>query len=141
MFQMLIFKYSEMVAASATKTWKAMRDFSAIERAGLAERVEMVGEGIGSTRCLHMPGGRLLVERLDARDDDALTLTYAMTEPGPMPLKHYQASFEITGEGQTCEVEFTAEYEPEGVTEEKANRMLSNVYRALINTAKADLGL
>lgn len=138
---MMTFGYSEAVEASVTKTWEAMRDFAAIERAGLAERVEMVGEGIGSVRRLHMVGGRVLVERLEARDDDALTLAYAMTERGPMPLEHYQASFRVTGDGQACQVVFTAEYEPDGVTEEKANRMLSNVYRALINAARTDLGL
>lgn len=138
---MLNFRYSETVNASVTKTWQVMRDFSAIERAGLAERVKMVGEGIGSVRRLHMAGGRVIVERLETRDEDAFTLTYAMTERGPMPLEHYQASFQITGDEHTCQVLFTAEYKPDGVTEEKANRMLSNVYRALINTARIDLGL
>lgn len=138
---MLNLSYSETVEASVTKTWLAMRDFAAIERAGLAERVEMVGEGVGSSRHLHMAGGRVMVERLEARDDDALTLTYAMTERGPMPLAHYQASFQITGDERACQVLFTAEYEPDGIPEEKANRMLTNVYRALINTARTDLGL
>jgi hypothetical protein len=138
---MLHFSYSETVEASAHKTWQAMRDFAAIARAGLAERVEMVGEGIGSSRHLHMPGGRVLVERLEERDEVALTLTYAMTQPGPMPLAHYQASLQISGDEHTCQVVFSAEYEPNGVSEEKANRMLGNVYRALISTAKTDLGI
>ena len=138
---MMHFSYSEAIEASAHKTWQAMRDFAAIGRAGLAERVEMEGEGVGSSRHLHMPGGRVLVERLDARDEAAFTLTYTMTQPGPMPLAHYQASMQISGDDNACQVAFTAEYEPNGVSEEKANRMLGNVYRALINTAKADLGL
>lgn len=138
---MLQFSYSETVEASALRTWQAMRDFAAIARAGLAERVEVVGEGVGSCRHLHMPGGRVLIERLEARDETALTLTYAMTEPGPMPLAQYQASLQITGDEHVCQVVFTAEYEPHGVSEEKANRMLSNVYRALISTARTDLGL
>lgn len=137
---MLNFIYSEAVEASAHKTWQAMRDFAAIARAGLAERVEVVGEGVGSCRHLHMPGGRVLVERLEERDDAALSLTYAMTQPGPMPLTHYQASLQISGDESTCRVVFSAEYVPNGVSEEKANRMLGNVYRALINAAKTDLG-
>lgn len=138
---MLHFSYSETVEASTHQTWQAMRDFAAIARAGLAERVEMVGEGVGSCRRLHMPGGKVLVERLEARDEAAFTLTYAMTEPGPMPLAHYQASLQISGDEHTCQVVFMAEYEPSGVSEEKANRMLGNVYRALISTARTDLGI
>ncbi|EZH81167.1 hypothetical protein AU05_11600 [Ectopseudomonas composti] len=118
-----------------------MRDFAAIERAGLAERVEMVGEGVGSCRHLHMAGGKVLVERLEARDESTMALTYAMTEPGPMPLDHYVATLQVRGDEHTCQVVFTADYEPRGITEEKANRMLSNVYRALVNTARTDLGL
>ncbi|OEC32677.1 Polyketide cyclase / dehydrase and lipid transport [Pseudomonas cuatrocienegasensis] len=138
---MLEFSYRETLEASAQKTWHAMRDFAAIARAGLAERVEMVGEGVGSCRHLQMPGGLVLVERLEARDDAARTLTYAMTEPGPMPLAHYQATLQVSGDEQTCQVLFSATYEPRAISEEKATRMLSNVYRALINTARADLGL
>lgn len=138
---MLQFSYSENVEASALQTWRAMRDFAAIERAGLAERVEMVGEGVGSCRHLHMAGGKVLVERLEARDESTMTLTYAMTEPGPMPLDHYVATLQVSGDEHACQVVFTADYEPRGIAEEKANRMLSNVYRALVNTARADLGL
>lgn len=138
---MLHFSYSETVEASAHRTWQAMRDFAAIARAGLAERVEMVGEGVGSFRHLHMPGGGVLVERLEARDEAAHTLTYAMTVPGPMPLKQYQARLQISSDEHTCQVVFTAEYEPSGVSEEKATRMLGSVYRALISTARTDLGL
>ncbi len=135
------FSYSETVEKSAADTWLAMRDFAAIARAGLAERVAMQGDGIGSTRHLHMQGGGVLVERLDARDDAAFVLSYAMTERGPMPLAQYQASMRISGAGQRCEVTFTASYEPQGIDENKANRMLGNVYRALIATARTDLGL
>lgn len=138
---MLHFSYSESVEAGSLETWQAMRDFSAIGRAGLADRVEMVGEGVGSWRYLHMAGGAILAERLEARDEAALKLTYAMAERGPMPLEQYRAHLQITGDNHACVVVFTAEYEPRGVTEEKACRMLSNVYRALINTARSDLGL
>lgn len=138
---MLQFSYSETVQASALDTWRAMRDFSAIARAGLAERVEMVGEGVGSCRRLHMPGGAVLVERLDERDEEAFKLGYSMIESGPMPLAQYRARFHISGDGHACQVLFSAEYEPRGVGEEKANRMLGNVYRALIGTARNDLGL
>jgi hypothetical protein len=138
---MMSFNYSETVQMGAADTWHAMRDFSAIARAGLAERVEMVGDGVGSSRHLHMPGGAVLVERLEARDEAAFTLTYAMTERGPMPLTHYQATLTVSGDEHSSVVAFNASYEPLGVSEEKANRMLGNVYRALIATARTDLGL
>lgn len=138
---MLTFSYSETVEAGAQETWRAMRDFAAIERAGLAQQVEMIGEGVGSCRRLHMAGGQVLVERLEARDDAAMTLTYAMTEPGPMPLEHYVATLTVSGSEQASQVAFSADYEPRGITPEKAERMLGNVYRALVNTARADLGL
>jgi len=135
------FSYSETVQKDAAATWQAMRDFAAIARAGLAERVEMQGDGIGSTRHLHMQGGGVLVERLDSHDEAAFTLSYTMTERGPMPLLQYQASLHISGEGHSCDVTFNARYEPQGISEDKANRMLGNVYRALIATARTDLGL
>ena len=58
-----------------------------------------------------------------------------------MPLESYQASMRIEPAGEHCRVIFEAEYEPSGITEEKANRMLTNVYRALIDTARRDLNL
>jgi hypothetical protein len=137
----LNFEHSETVEASAAETWRVMRDFAAIERAGIAERVEMMGDGVGSSRHLQMAGGAAVVERLETRDDDGLTLTYVMTNRGPMPLERYQASLQITGNEQDCKVTFTAEYEPDGIAEENANRMLGNVYRALISTARTDLGV
>ncbi|MEQ5837324.1 SRPBCC family protein [Marinobacter sp. NFXS9] len=138
---MLHFEHSETVEASAYETWQVMQDFAAIERAGLAEQVRMEGEGTGSCRHLCMPGGRVMTERLEARDEAALTLSYAMTEPGPMPLAHYRARMEIIADGDACQVVFKAEYETRGITEEKAGGMLGNVYRALIDTARTDLGL
>ena len=59
------FRYDETVEASAQRAWQVMRDFAAIERAGLAQRVAMVGEGPGSCRHLYMPGGSVLVECLE----------------------------------------------------------------------------
>lgn len=135
------FTYDEEIAAEAQQAWKVMREFSAIERAALAEKVEMEGEGVGSYRHMHMPGGTIMTEKLVARDDDVWALTYIMTARGPMPLESYQASMRIEPAGEHCRVIFEAEYEPRGITEEKANRMLTNVYRALIDTARRDLNL
>ena len=53
------FTYDEEIAAEAQQAWKVMREFSAIERAALAEKVEMEGEGVGSYRAWAYAAGEL----------------------------------------------------------------------------------
>ncbi|MEH6348831.1 MULTISPECIES: hypothetical protein [Pseudomonas] len=68
-----------------------------------------------------------------------LALTYVMTQRGSMPFEHYRATLQIMGDDYQCEVVFTARYEPIGVSEEQAQRMLSKIYQALIKVARTDL--
>ena len=43
------FTYDEEIAAEAQQAWKVMREFSAIERAALAEKVEMKASAATAT--------------------------------------------------------------------------------------------
>ena len=84
-------------AAKAGKVWAVVRDFGRLDE-WLPPVVgcETGGEGIGALRTLTLGDGAVVVERLEAHDDDARTLTYSMTDAGPMPLVDYVSTIAVS---------------------------------------------
>lgn len=83
--------------ASAPKVWALVREFGRLDEwlppvVGCATE----GEGIGALRTLTLGDGAVVVERLEAHDDDARTLTYSMTDAGPMPLVDYVSTIAVS---------------------------------------------
>ena len=83
--------------ASAPTVWALVREFGKLDE-WLPPVVgcETDGEGIGALRTLTLGDGAVVVERLEAHDDAARTLTYSMTDAGPMPLVDYVSTIEVS---------------------------------------------
>jgi hypothetical protein len=75
------------VAAPPAKVWAVVADPGlAMLVPKFVERVDVKGSGVGLERTLHLPGGAGAVkERITARDDAAMTYTYAIVDFGPVP--------------------------------------------------------
>jgi hypothetical protein len=64
--------------AKAREVWQVVGDFAGFHHFIPAiERIEMTGEGVGSLRKkFFKEGGHIVVEQLNSRDDQAMTMTW-----------------------------------------------------------------
>ena len=69
--------------ASAGDVWEKLGDFAELGWMPGVGSVEVEGEGIGAVRSIAM-GPAKIVERLEAHDNAARSLSYSITE-GPVP--------------------------------------------------------
>ena len=138
---MLHVKVSERIEAPAERVWELFRDFGGIERftPGL-EKVELRGSGIGAVRTISLPGGVQLQERLEAFDDRGRKLQYAIVA-GPIPVTNYLATIAVHDEGQACRVDWSSQFEPQGLSEAQARGMIEGVYRGGLAGVKKALGV
>ena len=138
---MVSVKVSERVEASAEKVWELFRDFGGIQRftSGF-EKVEVTGSGIGAVRTITLPGGALLQERLEAFDERSRRLQYAIVA-GPIPISNYLATIEVKDEGKACRIDWSANFEPKGISDDQARAMIEGVYKSGIAGVKKALGV
>jgi hypothetical protein len=65
------------VPANAAKVWAVVGNFSGFDRFIPAlSHIEMTGEGVSSLRKKFFKDGNLVVEQLNSRDDQALSMTW-----------------------------------------------------------------
>ena len=65
------------VPAEATKVWAVVGDFGGFDRFIPAlSHIEMTGEGVSSLRKKFFKDGNVVVEQLNSRDDQALSMTW-----------------------------------------------------------------
>ena len=119
---------TEEVRASAEQIWAVIRDFKTLaENNAAIESCVVDGEGEGATRTL-VTGGVTVKERLDALDDNSMTLTYSIVE-GDLPITDYQA--QVTIEKQSDEssiVHWQGQCEPAGIDEATAKTLVRGIY-------------
>ncbi len=114
------------IAAPIDDVWKVVGDFAELLRVQrLPTTVE--GEGIGMTRRVQM-GSAVIVERLEAHDDASYTTVYSVVE-GPIPITDYRATITLApvSEG-TTKIRWTTTFQPAGIPESDACKMLEGVY-------------
>ena len=90
-------------------------------------RVE--GTGIGSIRKLTVASGEIC-ERLESLDDQAHTITYSLVT-SPLPIETCQSSLSLSYvDDDKCRISWYSSFEPNGVPEKEAMRILSAVYNS-----------
>lgn len=124
-------KVSDTVAAPAAKVWEIVRDFGGVAKWGgpAIQSCSVEGEGIGAIRRIGLPGGLAIAERLEAFDDAGRSLSYAIVEKSPIPVKNYLSTIRISEVGaQECRVDWESTFEPDGTGEEQAQGMVRGIY-------------
>jgi hypothetical protein len=118
--------------ASADEVWKTIKDFNGLPKFIAAiTKSDMKGAGIGAVRTLTLAtGGPPIAEKLEKLDEKARTLSYSIVE-SPLPIEKYFATMELKalGKGQ-CQLNWSSTFEPKGVTEEAAKKVVEGVYNA-----------
>ena len=115
--------------ADADTVWAKLGDFAGTGdwMPGIAKN-EVEGEGVGAVRTLYFNETTCVVEKLEAFDDAARSLSYSILE-GPAPVVDYLATIEVKSEGDGCKVEWSARFEtPDGVDAEAVKPALSGAY-------------
>jgi hypothetical protein len=127
---------STELEAPVDTVWETIRDFKAINRyaTGITQ-CKMEGDGIGSIRKLTVASGEIL-ERLESLDDQAKEITYSLIK-SPLPIESCQSTMSLSyvDEGK-CSIKWSSSFEPDGVPEKEAIRVLSAVYKSGIEGLK-----
>jgi hypothetical protein len=73
--------------------------------------VTVVGSGVGMERRIALGPDKSIVERLEALDPAARTLTYGIPVNVPFPVANYHSTMRVRAAGAGCELEWSASYD------------------------------
>ena len=112
--------------------WEIVRAFDDVRwMPGGNDGCEVRGEGVGQVRIFDGPNGKIH-EHLEARDDDARSLTYTIPEGIPFPVTGYRSTMIVSEDGGKGSLSWTCEFEPDGVTEAEAAGVVQQMYGVMI---------
>lgn len=120
------------ISADSNKVWGIISAFSGLENylPPIASSTTD-GDGVGMTRTLTTQDGGQFTERLEALDAASRTLKYSIISDHPFPFSDYVSTIKVSDAGNNqCEVEWSAEFNPNGATTEEVQALLSGLYDA-----------
>lgn len=122
------------IPASADKVWALLGDFNGLDTwLGVVTSSTMEGSGIGARRTLVLADGGEIVEKLEALDNAARSLSYSNVS-GPLPVERYSSTMQVTPiDGERCKVEWGSTSTAAGVPEEQAEQILNDLYSGGLN--------
>ena len=113
-------------AVSADDLWELIGDFGDVGKWATSGSCVQKGEGVGALRTLTMDDGRTIVDRLEDIGDRSYS--YSIVE-SPLPFLTYLAKMEVTPTSdEECQLEWSSEFEPKGITDEQAVEYIEGVY-------------
>jgi hypothetical protein len=122
----------------AERVWPVVSDFGGIHKYMRGMEPAVVhGSGLGQDRILAMAGGEI-VERLTWLDADAMAFSYTIIS-GPLPLARYVATVKLTANGDTTDIEWQGNFEPDGIPEAEGEAMANGIYTGAIKGFKKHL--
>ena len=133
---------SARLPAPVDEVWKRIGDFNALcDWHPAVDKSEVDGKGEGSVRKLTLVGGGTIVERLERLDEDGYQYVYSITD-SPLPVSNYVATLRVRdeGDGKASLVEWSSEFEPVGVPENDAIKVIQGIYSAGFENLKKMFG-
>lgn len=118
--------------------WRCVRAFGDLPWAPRDLKIEIRGEGVGQTRIVALPSGKVH-EQLTSLDDEARSLTYIVPEGNPVPVTGYEARMTVSDDAGKGRLTWSCVFEPVGVSEEEAANDLRRRYSAVIRAIEAYL--
>lgn len=119
-------------AAAADDVWAIVREFGRLDDwlpPVVVCRTDR--DGIGALRTLTLGDGAVVVERLEALDDAARTLTYSMADAGPMPLVDYVSTITVSANPDgTAAMRWSGNFGVAGADEGDVVASIEGLYRA-----------
>jgi hypothetical protein len=130
------------IRAPADKVWETIRNFNGLPKFIAAiTSSNMEGSGEGAVRTLTLQDSDSpIVERLERLDYQARILSYSIVE-SPLPLEDYIAIMEVRElDKNQCELKWSSTFEPQGVPEAEAIKIVEGVYSMGFNGLKKIYG-
>lgn len=126
------------LSQSADAVWKVIGSFGGLgDWHPAIEKLEL--EENGKLRRLHLAGGGLIVERLEAHDDKARSYSYAIVE-SPLPVKDYHSTLQVESNGGGCTIHWSSHFTPSGAPEADAANVIRGVYTGGFDAIKKHFG-
>ncbi|WP_027816131.1 SRPBCC family protein [Paraburkholderia bannensis] len=125
------------IAATPDVVWQLIGGFNSLpDWLPFIPKSEL-SEG-GRVRHLATPGGDVIVERLEAFDQQARSYSYSILQ-APFPVTGYRSTLSVTAieGGHEAQVDWSGEFTPNGVSDEEATRLFEGIYRDGLNTLAA----
>ncbi len=123
------------------QVWSLLEDFGNIHWAPGIDKLEVIGDGIGMIRRIHINGLESPIDEvLESRDAAAMEFSYGIPRGLPFPLKHYRAfsKTQSINPSKTL-VQWISDCEPDGISEQDANKLLTDTYNQLIDWINDEL--
>ena len=129
------------INASADAVWEVVRDFGGVAKwIGPVTGCTMAGEGVGAVRTVTLEGGAEVQERLEALDDGARSLSYAIVS-SPLPIENYLSTIQVSAASDDeCEVAWSSTFDVAPADEAEMKTLVAGVYTAGFEGLKKLLG-
>lgn len=127
--------------ASPDKAWGLIGDFCGLtEWHPAIARCEQSKKDGATIRTLTTKDGALFVEKLVKWDDAGHSYTYAILE-SPLPVENYVSTLKVEEDDEPGKVAITwsSTFDPKGVTEREARKIIADVYLAGLLSLKTKL--
>lgn len=96
----LVLESALRIPADADKVWAIVGNIGDMTLcAGLVERIDVVGHGVGSTRRIFLGGDVSIMERVDEYNETDRYYVYRIIDVGPLNFTNYVACARITPAG------------------------------------------
>lgn len=123
---------------SADQLWQMIGHFNALpDWHPAVEKSEL--SSAGETRTLSLAGGGQIIEKLESADDDSKTYSYSIVD-SPLPVKNYVSTIKVSGSGDNATIEWSSEFDAEGMPENDAMKAIEGVYQAGLDNLKKMFG-
>ncbi len=117
----------------AHKAWELIADFGNISWAPGMDEVEVIGQGVGMVRRIHMPGAEPIDEKLEVLDAQTRTMSYTIPSGLPMPVTGYRATARVIDlGGNRCRIDWHCSAQEDGVSAEEATNIVRGFYDMLL---------
>jgi len=129
------------VEFSADVVWGLISNFGNRDWSPTIEKVVVDGEGVGAVRWMYSAGSdKPCAERLEAFDNDDMSMSYSIVENSPLPLDDFLGTVKVSATGDnSCRVDWKAEGTAKGMSEGEVTELMQTIYNGIITAVETHL--
>jgi hypothetical protein len=116
----------------AAALWRLVSSFGDTSWMPGGTKVTLHGSGPGMERRIAAGPDRVIRERLESVDERSRSLVYTIPENVPFPVTGYRATMRVREQGAGSELDWSASFEPAGVSEAEAAQAIEGMYGVMI---------
>jgi carbon monoxide dehydrogenase subunit G len=124
------------IPASADQVWQLIGGFNTLPDWLPFIPNSELSDG-GRVRTLQTADGGVVVERLQAFDNEARTYSYSI-EQAPFPATDYLATIKVEAQGQGARVTWSGRFNAKGVSDEEVVALFNGIYQGGLEALRAN---